>query len=926
MRHKFLKVVFFGFSYLIIIGNAYSQTIKMTEPAVQVTLPEGDDYFKNQLLNPRNFNEFSDAGVERNYGPGSIDIANGVWSATAQPVADPQDPDKSSAYFLPLTPGDKDGANSVPIQTDKQAINFGLKNPIDASKYSLISFRTRVETATFVNFFTSVGVSWENDINKSKYTPLLPTSPHGLKDDGYEHISGVIIPNYFGWYVHSFDLKDLSKSFTESFGTWANSVYALRIDPAVGGQSGITHSIDWLRLVDPNSAPDVRVSWTVDGLNTGPSSVSTLFIDNDAAGNDGTPIAVFPKGEDPQTYTFKSAMLPPGEYYFYVNINFLTGAAPGGPGTNSDYSAKLKIDSAPGIAFSSPSTISGKDYATEARADAWDMREITDVENANAAFPASDRNYTDAVIVDSTEAFLGGRLFSASTNSQAGVDESLTLSKKPSVQLKPSNSISIDPKEYRYLNYRLRVDTLGHPVSELRANDGFYTAPVFWNAGSSIDPGRGKKDLVFGGWKTYSLDLWDPSNNVGQSWFDLSSVSTLRIIPAGPLLPTKFDLDYVTLNKENQSIDGKFRIKITFDDQDNTILNGEVYYDTDNQGFDGTLISTLSNVTPGITDIEWDTSSILSGGRFYIYSVITDGVNVRRQYSPVAVVVPSQKIQGAPPLDFDGDGTSDRAIFRPSNGKFYQRRSSSNQLVSVSWVKGDPFFPIQGDFNGDNKSDLAVVFEHYGYMGWYTHFSGTTTVKSYLWGYPTDQRAVADYNGNGKDEIAVYRNGLWYIVDDATGGVSTIAWGMEGDVPVPADYDGDGKDDIAVFRPSEGNWYILNSSYLDGNNDVYAWVSQWGLEGDIPLRADWDGDGKIDLAVWRPSTGTWYIKNSRDSTIRIKQWGLPSDTPIVGDYDGDGTIDYTVFRPGGANWYSSFRTGQTGVAQLGLPADRLPAK
>jgi hypothetical protein len=98
-------------------------------------------------------------------------------------------------------------------------------------------------------------------------------------------------------------------------------------------------------------------------------------------------------------------------------------------------------------------------------------------------------------------------------------------------------------------------------------------------------------------------------------------------------------------------------------------------------------------------------------------------------------------------------------------------------------------------------------------------------------------------------------------------------------VPVPADYDGDRKADLAVYRPSTGGWYILRSS----TNDSTYLSSLWGLTGDIPVPGDFDGDGKADIAVYRPSSGGWYIlKSSTSYTTYISyQFGLPGDSPVL---------------------------------------------
>ena len=90
------------------------------------------------------------------------------------------------------------------------------------------------------------------------------------------------------------------------------------------------------------------------------------------------------------------------------------------------------------------------------------------------------------------------------------------------------------------------------------------------------------------------------------------------------------------------------------------------------------------------------------------------------------------------------------------------------------------------------------------------------------------------------------------------------------------DYDGDGKTDFSVFRPSDGSWWILRSS--DGTLQGRT----WGQSGDIPVPGDYDGDGQTDLAVFRPSDASWWILRSSDGTLAGRSWGLPTDKPAVG--------------------------------------------
>ena len=162
-----------------------------------------------------------------------------------------------------------------------------------------------------------------------------------------------------------------------------------------------------------------------------------------------------------------------------------------------------------------------------------------------------------------------------------------------------------------------------------------------------------------------------------------------------------------------------------------------------------------------------------------------------------------------------------------------------------------------------------------------------------------------------------------------SGGEAYQWGGQSGDVPVAADFDGDGRTDLTIFRPSSGVWYTrLSSTGYTG----FVTHQSVGQAGDVPVAGDFDGDGKSDITIYRPSSGVWYrlSSSSNYNSYWTRQWGgLPGDIPIAADFDGDGKADVTIFRPSWGSWLSPLvwaRTTQAGRSFSGvsLVISRLP--
>lgn len=259
------------------------------------------------------------------------------------------------------------------------------------------------------------------------------------------------------------------------------------------------------------------------------------------------------------------------------------------------------------------------------------------------------------------------------------------------------------------------------------------------------------------------------------------------------------------------------------------------------------------------------------------------------------LAVEDKDATAAPPADL--------AIWRPSNGIWYVRNPANGVAWSMQpW--GEPSDkPVPGDYDGDGTTDFSVFRP--SDATWRVFHSSTSAMHTYAYGNSTDLRAPADYDGDGKTDEAVFRssNGTWYIHASTAGYYTDTTIFDIGDLPAPADYDGDGKADLGVFRPDDRKFYSKNSS-----NGAAVEISPNFNPGTVdwePVSADYDGDGRADHAVYNKSTGIWYIRHSSTGSYGTPvSWGVSGDTPVPNDYDSDGKCDYAIWRPGAsATWY-----------------------
>ena len=306
----------------------------------------------------------------------------------------------------------------------------------------------------------------------------------------------------------------------------------------------------------------------------------------------------------------------------------------------------------------------------------------------------------------------------------------------------------------------------------------------------------------------------------------------------------------------------------------------------------------------------------LTNGTGNLYAIVTDAQGNRQDPRTLTIPVTTYKIVTVDG-DYNLDAKAELAVFRPTTAQIFTYSLGATAGTALP-AFGQPGrdVPIAADFDGDGRIDQGVYRRDTS--EWFINRS-TLGALSFAFGQPgADEPVAADFDGDGKIDFATFRQSTatWSILRSTAGG-RVVNFGQAGvDRAVVGDFDGDGKSEFAVFQPSLDRFAIYTLSNKAGTPDqtrfqVFVGISGFTyLAGDVPAPGDYLGLGRTQLALYRPSTNKFFVLDDSGASQVIRTISMPTgyvgninDVPVSLDYDGDGKVDPALFRPSNSTYY-----------------------
>jgi hypothetical protein len=502
------------------------------------------------------------------------------------------------------------------------------------------------------------------------------------------------------------------------------------------------------------------------------------------------------------------------------------------------------------------------------------------------------------------------------------------------------------------VSFRLAVDPANQGVRLRRTSDqntGYQSATVTVDGAAA---GTWTQPLAntFQRWLDDDLTL-PPSLTAGKS------TVTVRLVPSGPQwTATRYEALNLVAPFTDTSAPGVVggvavgqgrvhAVPLTWNPatDDVGVAGYRVYAATD-AGSTGNLVGTT-------TSPAFRHGPLPAGAQRYYRVVAVDRAG---NAGPASAAVDA-RVAARNSTDVDGDDRDDAVVFTQGaaadvHTAFSTGSAFGNPVLGHDFFAIDGEVPRTGDVNGDGRADI-VTFTRGAAADVYVALSdgngfGASAKWHDFFAVDTEYPELGDVNGDGRADLVTFTRGaagdVYVALSTGTGFGPGVKWqdnfGYGGERPAVGDFDGDGRDDVAVFTGGgQGDVYVSLSNGVAFVQEAWLWHGNFAIGAELAGTGDVNGDGRDDVVTFtRGDTADVFVSLSDGGRFVQNAWrwhdffAAGAEMPGLGDVNGDGRTDAIAFTRGAAAdvWVATSTASAFGASSVWhgqfAPGDQVP--